>query len=181
MEPFRLKMKVGSHEFEAEGDQETVERQLLEWKALILAVPAAVPVAVPVAVTVPVTPSPAAPATPPAQTLLGTVLGKVFKQEDRIVTLTALPTGPQAEADASLLLLLGYRDLTQEELVTGGRILQGLQRSGMSVQRADRVFGDYMDRFVIRVGVHRAVRYRLTNQGMLKAQELAKELAQMVA
>ena len=35
MEPFRLKLKVGPHEFEAEGDQEMVERQLSVWRELI--------------------------------------------------------------------------------------------------------------------------------------------------
>ena len=32
MEPFRLKLKVGPHEFEAEGEQESVERQFALWR-----------------------------------------------------------------------------------------------------------------------------------------------------
>ena len=35
MEPFRLKMKIGAHEFEAEGEQETVERQFALWRELL--------------------------------------------------------------------------------------------------------------------------------------------------
>jgi hypothetical protein len=66
--------------------------------------------------------------------------------------------------------------------VTGGEILHGLRLTGRTANRVDyqldkmTTAGD-----VITIGVGRARRYRLTNQGMGKARELARSLAATVA
>ena len=100
------------------------------------------------------------------------------------ITLSALPRGEQREGDATLILLLAYRVFWEEEEMAGARLLDGLQRSGYQVDRVDRI----MDRFVeaaeplvMRTGVRRGVRYRLTTRGLAKANELVQELAASVA
>jgi hypothetical protein len=168
MEPFKLRVKIGPHEFEAVGDQESVERQFERWRELVAALPA-IPSELP-------SPPPGEGGSelPPGE------FDKVFRRDGEVISLSVLPTGDRAEADAALLLLLGQRQYVSTDLVTGGRLLQGLERSGLTVGRADRVFGDYIPRFVIRSGQHRAVRYRLTNLGLTRAQELMEELLRMV-
>lgn len=184
MEPYRLKIRVGPHEFEAEGSQEAVERQFELWREMVTSLPAS-------------TPEMASPPPPPGVTGTGaavlplagsgtgTVTGpgaldKIFKRDGRVVTLTVLPTGDRREQDAAILVLLGQQIYNTEDRVTGQTLLDGLKRSGMPVQRADRMFGDYMDTYVLRDGIHRAVRYRLTNPGAAKARELGTALAALV-
>jgi len=179
MEPFRLKLKVGQHEFEAEGEQESVERQFAMWRDLI-----ASPSAQPPASAPPPAPAITTPAvdSPPLGVVADprTEFDKIFRHEGRIVSLTIIPNGPQKMADAALLMLLGQQIYNGDDLVTGGQVLDGLKRSGISVERADRVFGEHMDQNVIRIGAHRGVKYRMTNPGVARAKELARGLVAMV-
>lgn len=184
MEPFRLKLKVGPHEFEAEGARETVAEQLAIWRELI-ASPNAM-----------ASPPPAPQAVPPAESVPTAPLGqpitngdisraefdKLFQHDGRLVYLTALPLGERREADAALLLLLGQRLYNSTDLVTGGQLLDGLQRSGLGKPgRADLTLKDYIEQqHVIRSGAHRGVKYRLTPPGVVRAKEIAKELLKMV-
>lgn len=178
MEPFRLKLKVGPHEFEAEGEQESVERQLAVWRELIASPSGAIPVA----------PSPPPPATPgmqppplgesvqPPSEPKKSEYDRLFQHDDRVVSLTVLPTGAQRVADAGLLILLGQRTYNQLETVTGQQITDGLKQSGLTVERMDRSWGDHLDVNVLRAGQRRGVKYRLTNPGLTRAREIANEL-----
>lgn len=195
MEPFRLRLKVGAHEFEAEGDQESIERQLAIWRDLIAASPAPSPPLLPspppesgggapppAVIVTPGTGAVAATGFPPTVVIGGREdADRVFRHDGRIVSLSAIPQNGQRESDAALLLLWGQKLYNDEDLVTGNQILEGLARSGIRAPRADRVFGEHMDQNVIRVGAHRAVRYRLTNPGMARAKELIAELLTMVS
>jgi len=152
------------HEFSAEGEREAVERQVDEWRKMIASIP-----------TLP-SPPPAPPqsegssqANPPMGVLPSedfTEYDRVFRHDDKVVSLTVLPRGDAREADAALLIMLGRKHYKGEDLVGGTRLLEGLEISGLQVLRADRVFGAYMGTHVTRVGKNRAVKYRLTNQGM---------------
>lgn len=171
MADYKLKIKVGPHEFEAEGPAEAVQSQFEAWKELI--------------------------ATTPRQTNDSTVtnakqeesqrestetplqLDKIFRAEGRVVSLTA---PPNSEQEASLLILLGQRHYRSNESVTGSEVMDGLQQSGYRVPRVDRILeGLATDGLVIRTGMHRATRYRLTNQGLARAQAIAREVIGRVA
>ena len=68
------------------------------------------------------------------------------------------------------------------ETVTGAEIVDGLKVSGQIVSRLDRLMEKIAaEGHVIIIGSHRAKRYRLTNQGFSRAQEIAKELIATVA
>jgi hypothetical protein len=179
MEPFRLRLKIGPHEFEAEGDQDTVERQFALWRELVSS-PAASPPTLPSPPPPPPEASTAAPAPLVASEGQAVPFDKLFRHDGELVSLSALPNGDHREPDAALLLLLARRHYLAEELVTGGRLRQGLMESGINVDRVDRMLEEYMNNYVIRSGQNRAVRYRLTNPGRTRAMELARTLADVV-
>ncbi|MGH9502475.1 MAG: hypothetical protein ACRD20_06460 [Terriglobales bacterium] len=167
MDTYRLKIKIGEHEFEAEGQQEAVQSQFKAFKELIASLPAP-------QVHIPTT---AVAQTPTALSTVGGEapnLDKIMRIEGRVISLTARPS---ALDDVLLLLLLGQRQYRSNDSVTGSEVVDGLEQSGVRVGRVDRNLerlatqGD-----VIKIGTGRASRYRLTNQGMAKAQAIVRDL-----
>jgi hypothetical protein len=168
MDAYKLRIKVGSHEFEAEGDKTTVMAQYESWKKLIESF---------------------------AQRTLSagsTVLEGKDKKEDipeeltplfetdqkrGLVTLRALPDGEQKHGDALLLVLYGYRRLRAQDEVLVTKIKSALETSGPAPGRIDRVAEPYQrDGLLVKRGARNASKYRLTNKGIIRAEELAKHL-----
>lgn len=175
METNKLKMRIGEHEFEAEGPPDVVKEQLAAFRELVETwkqTPSAPP-----------QPQPSVPR-PAAQTLgrgdqSELMLSKIMRNEGRIVSLTA--RGASLE-DEILLLLLGQRTMRSNDSVSGAEILDGLRLTGRTVNRIDYQLDKMTDAGdVITVGANRGRRYRLTNQGLAKAQELAMDLVATVA
>jgi hypothetical protein len=81
-----------------------------------------------------------------------------------------------------MLVLLGQKVLRSNDSVTGAEIADGLRQTGRTINRIDYQL-DKMTQVgdVITIGMHRARRYRLSNQGFAKAQELAMALVEKVA
>jgi hypothetical protein len=168
METSRIKIKIGSHEFEAEGPSDIVKEQFESFKELIRSSPAITP-----------------------QTQIREIeqnskndkdtngsshvsLERIMHVGGRVVSLTALP--PTAE-DSALLIMLGHKDLRNNLSVTGQEIGDGLAQSGRPVARVDRIMESAIaEASVLKTGVKRATRYRLTNQGLAKALGLARDL-----
>jgi hypothetical protein len=168
---YRLKIKLGADEFEADGPIQVVQAQFAAFKELVEArarVAAAQP---PVAI-----PAPGGNTVPQPETqVINERLDKIMHLSDRIVSLTARPTSVD---DAILLLLYGQKVLRQNDAVTGAEITQGVSTTGgLAINRADRLLdklsngGD-----VIVIGEHRSRRYRLTNAGFAKARQIATDL-----
>lgn len=177
--PYRLKIKVGLHEFDAEGDREAVQEQFNAWKELISIMP-------PPFVAQPQneartfefqTPMP-----PPKPDLafIDTSLDKIMKIDNRVVSMTVRPKSVE---DAILLLLYGQKTLRANDSVTGSEILDGLTATGgLSFGRIDRLLEKAgTDGDVIVTGERRAKRYRLTNAGLSKARQLASDMVAIVA
>lgn len=168
MENIKLKMRIGEHEFEAEGPPEIVQAQLAAFREMVG--------------TVPATPHHIEQeqrdrGQPHVNSTLR--LDPIMKTEGRVVSLTA---NPEPVESAALLILLGQKEFRNNETVTGAEVVDGLQVSGLAVARLDRM----MDKLaaegqVIVIGSHRAKRYRLTNQGFNRAKEIAKDLIATVA
>lgn len=180
-EPYRLKLKIGQHEFEAEGDAQVVHEQFQAFKELIAsqgasASPAVVPTAEQVPPALPASNEPAMADT----SVNGLDLDKIARRDERIVSLTIRPATPE---DAVLLLLLGQKQLRGNDSVTGSEIISGLTATGgMSVNRPDRLLEKLArDGDVIVFGEGRAKRYRLTNTGLSKARQLAASQIATVA
>ena len=176
---YRLKIKIGEHEFEAEGRSEVVQEQFQAFKEMIASTPAKPPAQTQKESTKngdgaqPITPTPDTPA-------IDAALSKIMKLENRVISLTVRA---DSIGDAILLLLYGQKILRQNDLVTGAEIMDGLTATGgMNVLRIDRLLeqlatnGD-----VIVTGERRGKRYRMTNAGIAKARQLAVDLIAIVA
>lgn len=168
MDSYKIKVKIGDYEFEAEGSPEIVRAQFDSFKELISSIPAKkdTPAASPIQQN---------PQKQEENEENGNPLyDKVFKVDGRVVSLTALPSGVP---EAILMMILAQRHYRKNESVTGSEIMDGLQQSGYTVDRIDRQMDKFVgDGLVIRIGKARGTRYRLTNQGLQKAQTIAKDV-----
>lgn len=159
----RVRVKIGSHEFEAEGDKATVEEQLRRFFELVDKSPA------PAQTTETLQKPPVLPSGEAGTD--SEVLSRVFKDERGIVSLRVLPKTKSYVADSLLLLLYGYRALKQENEVLGGHLMKAGKQSGLQIDRVDRVlslYGEYYNRG----GTRKGARYGLNNRGIEKAKEL---------
>jgi hypothetical protein len=182
MADYRLKIKIGEHEFDAEGPEDKVHAQFEMFKEIISNLPAPVK-----------TPAQRPPADPPEgaggggsadnggrQNGAQLELDKIMKVDARVVSLTVRAASSE---DAILLILLGQRQYRSNDTVTGGEIADGLNVSGQPVARPDRILDKLSadDKgLVMTVGQRKGRRYRLTNVGVTKAQEIARNLIALV-
>jgi hypothetical protein len=180
LDGYKLKVKIGPNEFEAEGPQESVEKQFLAWSELISKSNAA-PNQNQIRQAQGVTPLP--PALDPNPDEATVLVGKIARNDGKVLSLTALPGGDDREGESALLILLGHKVLRSSDLVSGDDLLNGLKQTGFSgTERADRIAGRLERQGLItRTGVRRGVKYRLTNPGFTRAWDLARQLAGTVA
>lgn len=182
MENYRLRIKIGDCEFEAEGSQEIVERQFSEFKELLKSPP--------VSNHQESNNNGGGANEGNAPKLITPVFfatnqyWKTFKFDEKrnLLSLSIKPMGDAAQADAILLLLFGYKFLKEQDEVIVTQLKDGLEQSGFSVNRIDRVIAPYVrSLFVIKTGKAKGGRYRLTNSGTTKAQTLANQLIELVS
>jgi hypothetical protein len=183
---YRMRLKIGAHEFEAEGPVHVVQEQVKRFMELIATLPAEQ--------LAPATPIPAepkmvapeilAPPIPPSRTLslpaIDLRLDEIMKTNNRIVSLLVRPKN---QDDAALLLLYGQKIMRDNDAVTGAEIMGGIKATGgLAIERIDRLLEKLArDGDVIVVGEHRSKRYRLTNAGLNKVRQVAGELVATVA
>ncbi len=165
--PLRIKTKIAEHEFDGEGPAEIVQYNFDAWMEVVKS-----------SLIGKEKPPPekddkGSPASQ-LEKLPHLPIEKILKSEGRVVSLTA-----KAETvdEAVLLILLGQKDLRNNQEVTGSEIMDGLKQSGYQLGRVDRITDKLTnDGDMITVGVNRGRRYRLTNQGLAKALHIAKEV-----
>ena len=172
MDNYKLKIKIGSHEFEAEGPASIVQSQFEAFKELIANAKFDNGANNQIEAT---------------QTSFDTInnateiplmLDKITQIDERIVSLTARP---ETIEDAALVILLGQRTFRSNDSVTGSEVIDGLRQSGLAVSRVDwRLEKLASQGLIIKIGSNRASRYRLTNQGVNKAQGVARALIALV-
>jgi hypothetical protein len=105
-----------------------------------------------------------------------TLLTRIFDlREDGAVTLKVLPSGPDRDADAMLLLLYGYYRLKNEECVLATHLFRAAEQSGISLRRPAN---EYVrnGRFVNRGGQRKGSHYSLNSQGLAMAKEMTAKL-----
>ncbi len=165
MDNARIKVKVGEHEFEAEGPAEMVQAQFEAFKEFIANVNVA-----PRPATVP----PKTGGQPEHSTEeTVTSLDKISRVDGRVVSLTVKP---ESEATAAMIIMLGHKIFRENETVTASEIADGLEQSGYRFARLDRVMKPLADEgSVVQIGAKKGTRYRFTNQGLSKAQSAAKQ------
>jgi hypothetical protein len=173
---YRLKIRIGQHEFEAEGPTDAVQQQFQAFKELIANLPSLNPSAEQAESTQrqEIT-KPERKAQPLDGIFIVNNLPKIMQMDGRVISLTV---PPDEVSDAVLLILYGQKELRQNDSVSGFEILEGIKNTGrFSVTRVDRILeGLATAGVVIVIGEHRAKRYRLTNAGFARAIEVADSL-----
>jgi len=182
MDPYKLHIRIGDNEFNAEGEASEVREAYAAFLDALRTspVPQPKPVA-PASAAAPGKKEEVDPVSSRADGPSAADLEKIMAVDGRLVSLTALPTGENREVDAVYLLLLGHRELRSEHQVTGATIMEGLRHSGLTVDRVDRLMEEAVGvGRILRSGQRRAVRYRLSNTGLTWAQAIAREVLDMV-
>ena len=161
-EAVKLRMKIGDHEFEAEGPREVVSAQLETWKQLARLNADVVP-----------------------ETGLGTPPQHVFAvhEKEQLVSLRVNLYGQRRNADAALLLLYGYstRFANGNAEVSARRLKAALAASGHRPKRVDRAVAPYIEAGLVdKVGSHKSAAYVLTASGHVHAAALALRLAKSI-
>ncbi len=179
----RFKMKVGEHEFDAEGSADSVREIFQAWQELVkLAVTSPAPVQPPPQFTAPIDARDlvAQPQKADEPNSIDSALPRIMRLENRTVSLTARPSSVH---DAILVMLYGQKTLRNNDAVTGAELLSGLASTGgFAVSRLDRILDKLAeDGDVLAFGERRGKRYRLTNTGIGKARSLAAERIKAVA
>ena len=105
------------------------------------------------------------------------LVGRLFTVDrNEIVSLRVLPGGECRIPNSLILILYGYRALRDQNEVTGADLLQGAKQSGLPVtSRVDRAL-EGCEEYVIKGGANRWSRYMLTNPGVAFAEALMNEM-----
>lgn len=189
MDHSRLRVKASDYELEAEGSRDFVREQYEAFRRLLGDV-SGKQVVSESRKTVERQPSSQRPSPPlsrekkaveeksPAKSFW-----KLLIWDDRTqrVKPTVIPDGPTRIADTVLLLLLGYRELRGLSQVSALDLNEGLRSAGFDDFRLDREMATYLKaRLILRSGVGKGSRYRLTTRGVKRAQELVQTLASLI-
>lgn len=167
MENYKLKVKIGEHEFEGEGREASVRRDYADF---LRRLPKDEPEKTPL-------PSHTPPKLEQNSNIQKGQFDRISKMDNEVISLTALPqTGESAKADAALLLLLAYKN-NAVNVVGTTALVKGINQSGHQVDRLDRILEPYRrDGLVIRAGKKKGTTYQLTNKGEIKAKEIMDNL-----
>lgn len=169
MADLKMKVRIGQNEFEAEGQQEVVEKHFTAFSDLISR-----------SKTAPVNTE-----TKASDTVFQVAdsvcpFAKVFHQEGKRISLIGRLTGDDRELDAALLILFGHKELRNADAVSADELLYGLKQTGYTVDRSDRLMGRGESLgFVTRSGIRRGTKYRLTTPGAARAATVGQELMDM--
>lgn len=173
MDTYKLRVKIGPHEFEAEGPPDAVRTQFEEFKNLVGSAPP---------------PSSKSGQKPDTQSVpnytdvdVSGGLDQLFAVDNKraLVSLKFPPHGKESTADAAVLILYGFKMLLGKDDAPVSKLITALEQSGCSVKRLDRDAAKYLrESLIIKGGRGRGGRYRLANQGIRRAQELVEEFFQ---
>jgi len=173
MDTYKLQFRIGPHEFSAEGPVDDVRQDFALWKRMIEDVPALGVVdtaARPDAVGVYKANDIALPQLP---------IEKLYVVDSKrgSVTLRILPRSADRNADALILLLLGYRIALNLEEVAVTVLRSSLRQSGCTVDRVDSVTAKNVRNGILNKGGRgKGGKYSLTNSGMDKATTMARAM-----
>lgn len=173
MSAHKLRVKLGAYEFEAEGSEETVRSQFEEFKQLVESRRPSADISadkLTVSNGLDINTDDSARGTP-------NDLSRLFSDQKGLVTLKILPASKERYADSALLLLHGFKSLKGLEDVPVTILKAALEKSGCQVARVDRILQPYVDaRFILKGGLGKGGKYQLTNTGLVKADEIARNL-----
>ena len=172
MSEYKLRVKIGINEFDAEGPKEFCEELFKRFEVLVNA-------KIPMIPAVPGTPH--ADFSHSGNMLIESQFAKAFHLEGDRISLIGRFEGDDRELDAALLILLGHKEINGADSVTADELIYGLKQTGYTIDRADRLMRRGQSRGLLNFsGVRRGTKYRLTVPGITRAKELAKELLDLL-
>lgn len=165
----RLRVKLGTHEFEAVGSPEVVASHFRTWQGLVARLPRQADVAR------------AADTAPASRTGHATEAPELFVVDPQreLVTLRHYPGGKDQHADAALLLLYGFHRFLDGDgrAVAVTRLKAALAASGYTDGRINRTLERYRAAgLVAKRGQRKGSRYQLTVNGNRRAAALVDAL-----
>lgn len=167
--PYKIRVKLGTNEFEAEGPEKVVKEQFESFLEI-----AQTPIAV-VPRQSPAAPTPANGAIN-GDAISAEMLARAFVvDQDGQVSLRIVPRTNDRDADGLLILLYGFLKLSNQMDVLSGRLLRAAQTSGLSVVRVDRTFMPHME-LITKGGKRVGSRWGLNNRGIAKAEEIIADM-----
>jgi len=170
---YKLRVKIGDAEFDAEGPESVVKVQFDRWLEACSSRPKAAETPqekLNGAASNGAETKPSA----PAAGALQDVLNRAFIVSGDMVSLRALPAeGENRISDALILLLYGYRSLLQCDSVLSGQLCTAARKSGLTLDRIDRFMAPGL---TLSSGQKRGRRYTLNNPGVARAESLLEKL-----
>jgi hypothetical protein len=192
---YKVRVKLGQAEFDAEGPEETVKKNLTEFLEHAPAYADRTPTrqgfefsdflaqvrgpAMLDTVGVATAAAPQLPSTSLATSLNPQVLKRLFKDDsDDLISLRVLPSESEDKAaDTVLLLLFGFLVLKNQSEVRASDLLTCAKQSGISLDRIDHAMAKQRYQSLIkRGGTRNGSRYALTNPGIQHAEDVAGKI-----
>lgn len=185
MSAYRLRVRIGGAEFEAEGEEAIVRQEFADWKELVGVTPATAQAAAGAAEaggsrSADIL-SKAAPTN--GAGLNAEELRKLLSNDEarKLISLKFLPQGDDRASTAMLLILLGYKKLTGTDEVAVTQLKSALAQSGLVIDRVDRdAATPLLGELVLKGGKAKGGRYKLTNSGVLRAESEARKLLEQI-
>lgn len=164
---YKLQVRIGAHEFSAEGPEQAVERAYRAFLDRVDQAPA---------ITKPPAVNPPQDHVHHGDKVSQEMIQRMFKKDRDVVSLRILPPGQGAPRDgmAAISLLYGFKILVNQPDVPVTKLLKGLRASGLNPGRMDSILGAHRGRF-LRGGTRVGQRFTLTNQGENDAQQWISE------
>jgi len=169
MELYKLHVKLGESEFNAEGSQEIVQKAFEKFISVTEKIP-----------LVKTTPKPTEghKDNPKEEKIDQLILQRAFNADVKqgVVSLRALPAaGPNRASETALMILYGVQNLLHMSEVPVTRLKKGLTQSGIQVERVDWIMAPNSHE-IIKGGSGVGGKYSLNNQGRAKAEELLRKI-----
>jgi hypothetical protein len=172
MESYKLHLKIGLHEFSAEGPTEQVKQDFELWKTMIDGLPTGSKGS---AQSLPGGDKDISTAEPPDKQQLERVY--LLDERHDLLSLRILPRSDDRNGEALLLLMLGFRLAKGLDEVMVTQLKPALRQSGCLVERVDQVAGKYVRQGLLnKGGMGKGGRYSLTNLGLERATTLLGEI-----
>jgi hypothetical protein len=174
METTRIKIKIGSAEFDGEGPVDLIQEQFRVFMEAVAKQPSTE-----IEAKTAVKENPAVEvkalklSTPNPLTL--SELASVYRDDGTLLSLIAIPKGDTAKVDGLLMLVYGYELLKEQPTVTAGTLMLAARQSGLGIERIDRTMIAKEDLFNT-AGVKKGRKYTLNNKGKLYVTELIRGL-----
>jgi hypothetical protein len=171
--PYKLRIKIGDAEFEAEGPQDVVQKAFEKFLGATERAPS-IPAKKPYADEMK---PPSHDATEGGPIDSG-ILQRMFDVDPKrqIVSLRVLPpVGPNRACDAGILILYGAQTQLRVAALPVTRFKAGLLKSGVQFNRVNNMMAPY-SQIIIKGGTGVGGKYSLNNQGIVQAENLIRKI-----